>query len=406
MSPYFTDRSVSLTNTLCSKIRKKEGIFFTPKCIRTKLMDACGELDPVHILEPSMGSGEFIEDLLERYPKALITGVEKNSCVYDTLPEWSDRVMKLKGDFTRQKFDRKFDLIIGNPPYFQVQGADKLEFRKQYSLLEGKFDIYIVFILQCIQLLENEGVLAFVIPQTFINTQAYNRIRLHIYHHLTILDIISFPEKGWMHTKQKTIGLVLQKKQPLSNEIFSFQTPSHIILNTTESIRVLHECDTGYTIGSRGFKVKTGEIICTDKRWKDRLTDDVSCPILVHNSQLKNNKFVYKKPSGSHRPLHIDCKQYWIEEKVIVVNRGNGNNGNLRFECALINPCDWDTPLVAENHIYKIYDNGHGELEKLYRSLLSDRTLDFLSHFVGNGILSKKTILDIPISLLAPVEEV
>lgn len=398
--PEFTSRSIKLSKALSIESRKSGGIFFTPRSIRNNLIDALpASFAPKSILEPSMGTGEFIDDVLSRFPDSTIVGVEMNDTIFNACPDWPIRVSKIHADFLTAQFQDGFDLIIGNPPYFQIKGSQKVKLRKEFSLLDGKFDIYVVFILKSLQLLNPDGILAFVIPCTFINTHSYGRVRQYILENLTVLDIIRFHDTGWFHTKQRTIGLIIQKTPTNhfgDNDAFKFKTTNNLILSDKISVAYLKKCMTGHTIGSKGFKIKTGEVVCTSNRWKSKLTDNSTYPILIHNSNLRNFEFRYEKARGSTRPLHIDCSSYWISEKTIVLNRGNGNNGNFRFECALVDPSDWQVPLIAENHIYKITDNGNNELERLFSILQSEQTREFLNYFIGNGMLTQRAIYDIP----------
>lgn len=121
------------------------------------------------------------------------------------------------------------------------------------------------------------------------------------------------------------------------------------------------------------------------------------CVLLVHNSQIRHFKFLPEVPKGSSRPLYIDIDHSFINEPVIAVNRGNGNNGVFKFECCWLDPNDYDVPLVAENHIYKIYDSDRNKLASLFQSLKDPRVIDFLGHCCGNGMITKELLLNIPI---------
>ncbi len=67
-----------------------------------------------------------------------------------------------------------FDCIIGNPPYIRVQelnkwAADECEFYKfRYaSAKKGNYDIYVVFVDRCLELLAPDGLLGFIMPHKF-----------------------------------------------------------------------------------------------------------------------------------------------------------------------------------------------------------------------------------------------
>ena len=96
-NPEFTDISISLTSQLTKQEKKDGGIFFTPRSIVDKALSSAinawtphQDLPPIiNVLEPSCGSGEFIEavrtnPVLGQNPgrHTNITGVEFNSTIY------------------------------------------------------------------------------------------------------------------------------------------------------------------------------------------------------------------------------------------------------------------------------------------------------------------------------------
>ncbi len=71
-----------------------------------------------------------------------------------------------------------FDAVIGNPPYIRIQALKEwapleVEYFKQRYLSAGKgnYDIYVVFVEKGLRLLNLKGVLGFILPHKFLNTQ-------------------------------------------------------------------------------------------------------------------------------------------------------------------------------------------------------------------------------------------
>jgi len=66
----------------------------------------------------------------------------------------------------------KFDIVIGNPPYVNVEKIDektkKILF-DQYQTCKGRTDLYIAFIEGLLKQLNNSGFLSFIIPYSFTN---------------------------------------------------------------------------------------------------------------------------------------------------------------------------------------------------------------------------------------------
>jgi hypothetical protein len=167
----------------------------------------------------------------------------------------------------------------------------------------------------------------------------------------------------------------------------------------TYSIRRIREVTSAspHTIETLNFPIRTGEIVCTDATFKPLMTDDATKSILVHNAQIKNRMFVFEKPQRSKRPLYINYIKDSLSQPVILVNRGNGNNGMLKFEFCYLDPTDYPNPIQIENHLYKIYDNGMNMLNVLYKSLCDPRTLEFITHANGTGCLTAQFLRLVPV---------
>jgi len=403
----FKPLSLELSKTINSIDKKKQGIFFTPKFIREQLINRVLKYfttssSKLMILEPSMGSGEFIDDMLHHFPNSHITGVEKNVHIYDSYINNDERLKLINDDFLNTELDT-YDIIIGNPPYFQVKNITN------YPQVSGKIDIYILFILKSLSLLKKDGYLLFVVPRTFINTISYNNTRKYIVDNYTIVDIIDFSNDNWIQTKQNTIGLVIQNRTPITHRYYiQLHDSPIVIINTCSAINQINKCQSNSTgtIHSHGFKIKTGEIVWNT--YKIYMTDDSSQTLLIHNSNIPRRDASTIQSTILNFDIKTDRKsyiqsdkvaQFIIDTPVILVNRGNGNNGEYSFSITYVDHSQFDQPIVAENHIYKITDNGQCQLENLYKCLQSETTKKYILSCIGNGMVTKTILSTIPISM-------
>lgn len=80
-----------------------------------------------------------------------------------------------------------FDIVIGNPPYLRVQGLrenyqkDSKYYEKKYKSATGRFDFYVLFMECGFNMLTTNGVLSYIIPHKFINSDFGIGIRKLIY---------------------------------------------------------------------------------------------------------------------------------------------------------------------------------------------------------------------------------
>lgn len=71
-----------------------------------------------------------------------------------------------------------FDAVIGNPPYIRIQAMKEWapieveRYKKKYiAASKGNYDIYVVFVERGLQLLNEKGVLGFIVPHKFFNAK-------------------------------------------------------------------------------------------------------------------------------------------------------------------------------------------------------------------------------------------
>ena len=99
-----------------------------------------------------------------------------------------------------QNHGRKgFDCIIGNPPYIRVQESkkwapDECAFYKwRYkSAAKGNYDIYVVFVERCLELLARDGLLGLITPNKYLNKEYAAGLRGLLAKRRSVREIIHF----------------------------------------------------------------------------------------------------------------------------------------------------------------------------------------------------------------------
>jgi adenine-specific DNA-methyltransferase len=187
----FLEQSVRLTKTISKKDKKLYGIYFTPpSCVSEtiQLLHSHSLLtDTTRILEPSCGSGEFINQLHQFNPNISITGIELNSTIFNTIRDTYPFVTLHNTNYITYSTDDTYDVIIGNPPFNVIKKTD-IE-SKYHPYIVGRPNIFNLFILKSFELLTDTGVIAFVLPSTFLNSSYYQPTRKYIYDNFKILHI-------------------------------------------------------------------------------------------------------------------------------------------------------------------------------------------------------------------------
>ncbi|MCW5886455.1 MAG: N-6 DNA methylase [Candidatus Kapabacteria bacterium] len=110
-----------------------------------------------------------------------------------------------------------FDIVIGNPPYVDIKALKpevvKILF-KLYPTAINRINLYSIFIEKAYSLLNKEGTLAFIVPNSLLINDSYAKIRKHIINDLR--QLIKLPDSIFENAIVETIILLVNRG--LSND--------------------------------------------------------------------------------------------------------------------------------------------------------------------------------------------
>jgi adenine-specific DNA-methyltransferase len=369
----FRQQSVELTESLSKAEKQDQGIFFTPKEARDVVFEilANHKVRPKSILEPSFGSGEFLEDAYERYPRATITGVELNPTLFQSVQRPNLHNM----DFL--SYEGKHDLILGNPPYVVIPKTEDT-----LKCQTGRPNIFVQFLYKAIvSNLTPNGYLAFVLPTSFFNCVYYEPMRRYLFENTTLLAVTPLQGK-YMDTAQETFALVLRNGKR-NDDFFLRIHESHYV---TPYARELAELRTGSkSLAELGYEVRTGDVVWNQE--KDNLADTGT--LLIYSSNFSKGVLKLGTMTGGKKQYIQNFRRPPLSGKTILINRGYGN---AKYKLTAVIA---DYPAYyAENHVNVIRPTSEpsATIEAVYASLQDPRTTEFIKYFVGNGALSKTEI--------------
>jgi adenine-specific DNA-methyltransferase len=388
----YSDLTLKITKSLSKTEKKEYGFFVTPPSIIDILIAKTAEYtsNVSRILEPSCGSCEIVNALIEsgKYSTAIIDAVEFNKKVFDSIKEltFKNPVHMIHQDFLTYE-NGKYDLIIGNPPYFVMQKDDVPE--KYQEFVVGRPNMFGIFITHALSMLSDNGILSFIIPKSFLNAAYYSKIRDYIHSTCTIVDIIDFEENNdFLETQQATLGMILQKKTSDIESAFSIRLGDHYVFTeNSEKLKKLFEKSS--TLKQLGFSVKTGNVVWNQH--KPKLTSDNKKTLLIYNTNIEGSQIVEKTFHNDEKKQYIDMEgQKGI---ALVVNRGNGNAA-YKLTYSLVNM--GERKYVVENHLNVIVYHGPDDpvekYNRIVRSFQDPRTAEFIKIFLGNNGLSKSEL--------------
>ena len=200
----------------------------------------------INVLEPSCGSCEYITALHKLFPDLIITGIEYNKTIYQSILQLNNDKIDIKNiDYLKYETDVKYDLIIGNPPYF-VMKKDNVD-KSYHTYFEGRPNIFILFIIKSIKMLNDNGILSFILPKNFLNCLYYDKTRKYIGKHFQILNIIECNNDKYIETQQDTIILIIQKTRTCNNSGFILEIKNYTIFANQDNSKKIKNGPEGHT---------------------------------------------------------------------------------------------------------------------------------------------------------------
>lgn len=174
------------------------GQVFTKKSVAQFMISLCEIRPDDYILDPCFGVGVFIEELYKKGYRNIF-GCELDSKLYNKISSKYDNLYCC--DFLKKGFNRKFDLIIMNPPYIRHEkindlqefGINKALMQKKtiFSNLPKNANMYMYFIVKSINLLKKNGQLVVIFPGSWQKSSSGKKFIKEINNTCRIEEIIN-----------------------------------------------------------------------------------------------------------------------------------------------------------------------------------------------------------------------
>ncbi len=317
------------------------------------------------ILEPSFGTGNFINELLKYDVSIDAFEIDKN--VYKPI----DRCNCFNGDFLLQEINKKYDFIIGNPPYIELTYSyytdeDKKKLEKLYKLKgRGRINLIHLFFDRTFQLIKEKGFIAFLLPSTILTSPWYNDIRKKIYEEYSVLNIIE--NVPFKEVSISVCLLILQKKVNGKHKFIEKNDEFYIL---TKNKNILNKT----TLKQKGFKCQIGDILWY--KVKECLTDNTNDKTLIYTNNIKYGELEIGKKLKSKiegKKQYISVYNSQLINNCIITPRVVGKKMNVYL---LLN----NDKYVFENHVLIIT---HDDIEKLkeLNKIITDPNVGFNKFF-------------------------
>lgn len=212
-----------------SSEQKLRGAYYTPLKLAEKMVGFFKEDRSIKtILEPSCGDGVFVDALIaagfldERHA---VTAVEIEKKETEKLKKKLPGDLKVKvlnQDFFefyhKNKKKKKYDFILGNPPYIRYQYLEEKQREEMSSILTAHgmksnklINTWVGFMVACVRMLAENGKIAFVIPAEILQVAYAEDLRLFLSNELSKITLLTFEELVFPGIEQEVIVFIGEK---------------------------------------------------------------------------------------------------------------------------------------------------------------------------------------------------
>lgn len=180
------DASLARIAELTNSLRENNAAYYTNKFIINEIYRMLPDIekDEIYILEPSVGVGNFLPFIYRKYESVQkvhidVCDIDLNNLNILKLLIAKQQVPKnveinyVHDDFLLHKFDRKYDLIVGNPPFSKMKQSEAKEYLKN-NLNKESTNTFEFFLEKSLKISEY---VALIMPKAILNTPEFSVTR-------------------------------------------------------------------------------------------------------------------------------------------------------------------------------------------------------------------------------------
>jgi len=209
--------------------QKLRGAYYTPLPLAEMMVSLfAGNGKIKKVLEPSCGDGVFLDALVH---KNLISSIDEIVAIeIDEIEANKSKknmrnlcnVKILNEDFFNyyngKCENEKFDLILGNPPYIRYQYLEESQREFLSGILTSQgmkanklVNTWVGFMVACVNLLNKNGKIAFVVPAEIMQVAYAEDLRLFLADKLSEITLITFEELVFPDIEQEIVVFIGEK---------------------------------------------------------------------------------------------------------------------------------------------------------------------------------------------------
>lgn len=234
--------SLSSIIELANAKRHNNSAFFTNPFIVHEIIQDLPKFkkDEITIIEPSVGSGNFLSLLFKYYQdvkKVNLIVIDIDDAMIEILKVLYDKkyipdnvsIQFVCQNFMDFKTNQPIDLIVGNPPFTKLSSQDIGKYLPN-NFNQKATNLAEFFLEKAVNIADY---VSFIMPKNVLNTPEYHATREFL-SQFSILKILDIGEKGFKGVLIETINLLISKLDK-TNDVIVQSLTNNIVLNQKKS---------------------------------------------------------------------------------------------------------------------------------------------------------------------------
>lgn len=276
--------------------REHNGVVYTKLWVVELMLDLAGytadrDLQPLLAMEPAAGDGSFVMVMVERLIASCqrynhpLTSAADSILAYELDPKSSarcrDAVIALlinhgceqadaqvlaegwirTGDYLLERpLLPKADVVVGNPPYIRLEdiAAERAkQYRRCYSTMVGRADIYVAFFEAALTQLKPEGACAFICADRWMLNQYGSQLRGLITSRFSVETVIELHRADAFHNEVSAYpAITVMRARPQQQTIVARGDASAALAGSRGVLAVLAQAtqSEGVTVRQDGIR--------------------------------------------------------------------------------------------------------------------------------------------------------
>jgi adenine-specific DNA-methyltransferase len=193
--------------------RKARGQYMTPRPVAEELVDRIPLEPGMSVLDPGAGTGELLAAVARRRPDARLTGWDIDPTALAAASELVPGARLEHRSALDPAPTGGFDLVIGNPPYFQMPVTPELKARFG-EVVSGRANVFAFFFKAGLDQLRPGGTLAYVVPPSMNSGAYFEALREHITGRSEITSLTPLQGNGIFQGASTAAQLLVLGKRP------------------------------------------------------------------------------------------------------------------------------------------------------------------------------------------------